>query len=148
MPYLVDGNNLIGEAAAGSSSAREDLVRDLAARLRGGKARIVVVFDGGPPSGGRGSSSLGSLSVRYAGSRSADDAIVDHLRGTAAAKDWHVVTNDRGLAARVRELGAHVVSTADFRHRLAAPEGGSRPEGSGSVEEWMDFFSDPRNRNV
>jgi hypothetical protein len=73
VPYLVDGNNVIGAERGGPASddGRAALVREIADRLRSTRARVVLFFDGSGDS-----LSLGSLSVRYAGATTADEAIV------------------------------------------------------------------------
>jgi predicted RNA-binding protein with PIN domain len=149
MPYVVDGNNLIGRLAGRACPAEEDrrrLVGELAGRLRRSKARVTLVFDGGSSSGSA-RESLGALEVRYGGARSADSVIVEIVEGARSPKDWHVVTDDRALASRVREAGARSMPALEFWDRFAASADGGRESGSaGREEDWIGFFSDERNR--
>ena len=146
MPYLLDGNNLVGSARRTSQPSEEDraaLIREIAGRLRRTKARAVLFFDG---SGG-GASSLGSLSVRYSGTSSADDAIVGAIESSRTPHEHVVVTGDRGLACRARDAGAGVLAPDVFWQSFGA----SRPPGEKKdtavdVEEWMNYFADPKNR--
>ncbi|HWC65793.1 MAG TPA: NYN domain-containing protein, partial [Thermoanaerobaculia bacterium] len=120
MPFLVDGNNLVGRVLgrpAGSEEERREVRQRIAARVRSGRSTVVLFFDGEPPAGPR-EGWLGGLTVRYAGSRSADDAIVEAVSRSKAPRDCHVVTDDRALAERARARGARAVSTADFWARL------------------------------
>ncbi len=147
MPFLIDGNNLIGrpsEASPDAEAERRDLQGRIAARVRSGGSKAVLFFDGEPSAGAR-EGWLGGLTVRYAGKRSADDAIVEAVERAKARRDCHVVTDDRRLAERVRALGARSLSTADFLARLAdepTPETGRAVD----VGDWEAFFADERNR--
>lgn len=148
MPYLLDGNNLIGavrRTARPGPDDRRDLVGEIAERLRRTRARATIFFDG--PRGDR-TTSLGPLSVRVADGESADDAIVRAVAGSKVPAESIVVTADRGLATRVRDAGGRVVSPAEFFARFgesgetAAP----RREPNVDVEEWSRYFADERNR--
>ena len=148
MPYLVDGNNLIGFLAGKgrpSSEEKHALLRRIAARLRTVRSRVLVVFDGPAPSG-RPAVSLGPLAIRYSGVRSADDVIVALVVDACAPRDQHVVTDDRELRVRVREAGAQTVSSADFWSRFEGSDGPADGAGPVDVREWMEFFSDDQNR--
>ena len=150
MPYLLDGNNLIGlvrRVARPTEEDRQALVAELADRLRSTRARAILFFDG--PSGVRGSS-LGSLSVRRPTGGSADDAIVAEVASLRSPGEAIVVTSDRGLARRVRDAGGKVCTPEDFFARFGrgAPAGGraAAPEAV-DVEAWLEYFGDERNRD-
>ncbi len=148
MPYLLDGNNLIGRVRRTSRPTDEDrgaLVTEIAARLRRTRARATIFFDG--PRGDR-TTSLGALSVRVADGESADDAIVRAIAGSRAPGETIVVTADRGLAARVRDAGGKVVPPDAFFARFGGGGGdaASKPESGVDVEDWSRYFADERNR--
>jgi predicted RNA-binding protein with PIN domain len=149
MPFLVDGNNLIGRIAGrppGSDEERREVQRTIAARLRSGRSSVVLFFDG-EPSAGRREGWLGGLTVRYSGNRSADDAIIEAVERAKARRDCHVVTDDRALAERARSRGARALSTADFWGRMESPAGEApRDARAVDVDEWESFFADDRNR--
>jgi len=150
MPYLLDGNNLIGlvrKTARPTDEDREALIAELAGRLRASRARAILFFDG--PGGGRGGS-LGSLSIRAAApGSSADEAIVETVAGARTPGECIVVTGDRGLAGRVRDAGGKVSSPKDFFGRFgrgAAAREGDGGAGKVDVEDWIRWFGDEGNR--
>ena len=150
MPYLLDGNNLIGSvrrAARPSDADRAALVGEIAQRLRQTRARATIFFDG--PAGER-PTSLGSLSVRVADGKSADDAIVREVEKAAAPGEMVVVTADRGLGGRVRDAGGKVLAPGAFFERFGQGERTGpekrEPAGKVDVDEWMRYFGDERNR--
>jgi predicted RNA-binding protein with PIN domain len=145
LPYLLDGNNLIGRERGGPASRedRDALVREVSDRLRATQARVVVFFDGaGDPV------SLGNLSVRFAATGTADDAILREIARSARPQEITVVTEDRNLARRARDAGARTSEPRDFWKRFGAgtrtspAPGGERVD----VDDWMQWFSDERNR--
>ena len=146
VPYLVDGNNLIGVEHGGRASLenQEALRREISDRLRSTHARVVLFFDGA------GSSvSFGSLSVRFAGAATADDAILRELGRSAKPQEMIVVTADRELARRTRDAGGRVTSPPEFWKRFGTPAGPSpRPAGEPrvDVDDWLEWFSDDQNR--
>ena len=149
MPYLLDGNNLIGSVLGRSRPTREDrqaLVAEIAERLRRSRATARLYFDG--PSGDR-PTSLGSLSVRAAEAGGADDAIVRDVARAADPSSMIVVTADRELQRRVREAGGKTCAPSEFFDRFGRRQAREAPRASGSrvdVEEWTRFFEDDRNR--
>jgi hypothetical protein len=151
VPYLLDGNNLIGlvrRTGRPSEEDRQALVAELAERLRATRARAVLFFDG--PAGERGSS-LGSLSVRAGSGGSADEAIVAEVRKATTPSECIVVTADRGLAGRVRDLGAKVCAPLDVFARFGSGAGrGGHERGTErvDVEDWLRWFGDEENRGT
>jgi predicted RNA-binding protein with PIN domain len=113
MAYIIDGHNLIGVLPDISLSQPDDEAR-LVDRLLSYRAAvgrdIVVFFDGsryGAPTGvARGAAhSSSGIQIRYAAAgQSADDAIVDFLRGCRNPGQYAIVTNDHELMNRVRNL--------------------------------------------
>lgn len=146
MPYLLDGNNLIG-AERGGRASREDraaLVREISDRLRSTRARVLLFFDGaGHPL------SLGSLSVRFAGATTADDAILREVGRSSRPQEMTVVTADRELARRSRDAGGRVTPPSEFWKRFGAQTRPSPSPGGETlvnVDDWLEWFSDGRNR--
>jgi hypothetical protein len=148
MPYLLDGNNLVGRECRTSRPSAEDraaLVSEIAGRLRRTKATATIFFDG---PAGPGTGTLGSLRVRGAAPHSADDAIVREIARSRAPAEIIVVTADRELARRSREAGARVCPPAEFFARFGRGSGSpaSDKPGAVDVEDWMRYFEDERNR--
>jgi predicted RNA-binding protein with PIN domain len=145
VPYLLDGDNLVGTARrrSGGSEDRDALISEIAERLRRTRASVVLFFDGA----GR-SLSLGHLSVRFAGASSADDAIVREISRSSKPRETTVVTADRELARRARDAGATAMSPADFWRRFGDVDPGSprRNETPVDVDEWMKWFTEEGNK--
>ena len=149
MPYLLDGNNLIGSVLGHSRPSDEDrqaLVAEIADRLRRSRATARLYFDG--PAGNR-PASLGSLSVRPASAGGADDTIVRDVENAADPASMIVVTADRELQRRVREAGGKTCPPNEFFARFGRRDGPASLHTSEEridVEEWARFFEDDRNR--
>lgn len=108
------------------------------------RVKVMVVFDGAPPSGTGEVERLGRVEVRYA--PQADTAILDLL--AAGGAGWRLATDDRELARRARDRGAEVVSGVSFWARVETPAAGSAATEE-PVPMWrreLAFFEDSRNR--
>lgn len=147
MPYFLDGNNLIGITRRTRRPGEDDrsaLLTEVMDRLRANRSEVRIFFDGPQAR----PISLGRLRVICDGG-SADEAI---LRALSASKDPGqiiVVTADRGLASRTRDAGARAISPSDFWGRFGGPEAPparAAAESPVNVEEWLDYFADPKNR--
>jgi hypothetical protein len=151
MPYLVDGNNLLGRVLGRAPRGEEErsaLIRELAGRLRGTRAGITLIFDGAAPQGAA-FKLLGPLTVRFAGPRPADDVIVATVERAKAPRDWIAVTDDRGLGERVRSAGGRLTSVSEFWTRFGGPApAGEEKKPDASLEEWLQYFSDEKNRKI
>jgi YacP-like NYN domain-containing protein len=150
MPYLIDASNL-GGALGGQRGARdpEAVIRFLLGWARG-RGRVVVVFDGSGDA--RVAERYGALEVAWGGARSADDAIEALVR--KQPRSWTVVTDDRELDRRCRELGARVQRADALIARVQRPHTGApaavaaardagKPSPSAEdVRHWREVFSD------
>ena len=154
MALLIDGHNLIGYLPDMSLEDPDD-EQQLVMRLRRYRARsrqlITVVFDHSAPPGATSSLSGGGVKVVFArAGHSADALILEQLQDASDPRLWTVVTGDRELAARVRALGAQVLSPAEFAPRLKTParmqrqdrdgEAAEKPARVDDVEEWLALF--------
>ena len=143
MPVLIDGNNLMHTLPSPKRS--REAVRQMALDLvRHERTRITLVFDGPPPAGAPKEERLGTLTVIYSGAASADDTIIRRLPRGTAARNWTVITDDRGLTNRARSAGARTSSLAAWRGKLLAVAGRNdkpdRPLSSDEIKEWENFF--------
>ena len=123
--WLVDGMNLVGSRADrwwnDPDRAVRRLVEELDRYAAATGADVTVVFDRGPRDVAPGTH--GAVVVAFAsrpGRNAADDEIVRILARDEAPHTFRVVTSDRRLAERARQLGARVSSSAGFRRRMGA----------------------------
>jgi len=147
MPILVDGNNLLHRLPRHERS-REDVRRLVLDQVRHENMTVTVVFDGPAPDGSPMRENLGRVTVVYSGSNSADDVIIDLLPTAGPARNWVVVTDDRGLATRTRGRGAEVRSLAQWRARPTRPSRRAVFESklpSREVAEWESMFAEGRD---
>lgn len=140
MPWLVDGSNVLGAIGADRTAAepKRELARLVAAFARVRRTKLTCYFDGPePPNFAR---HLGNATIVFSGTRAADDLIIERVRGGASGV---VVTNDRELASRVAGRRVKVVDTAQFVRELQELE---RDPSVTPAEDWIAYFSDPKNR--
>jgi predicted RNA-binding protein with PIN domain len=121
--WLVDGMNLIGSRPDRWWNDPDRAVRRLIGELDRFAAAtgddLTVVFDRRPPDvdpGRHGAATVAFASRR--GRNAADDEIVGLVGGDPVPASLTVVTSDRRLAERARELGAGVVPASRFRRRV------------------------------
>jgi predicted RNA-binding protein with PIN domain len=121
--WLIDGMNLIGSRPDRWWNDPDRAVRRLIGELdryavATGEA-VTVVFDRQPP--GVPPGAHGAVVVAFASRRgrdAADHEIVRMLAEDQVPASLRVVTSDRRLVERARELGAAVTSSGSFRRRL------------------------------
>ena len=129
---IVDGNNLLHRTTGGPGSAA---ARVLIPRLRAVMpvgVRVSIILDGMPDPGAPLHEHIGSLAISHAGRRSADDAIVEAVeqRMYDERPGTIVVTDDRGLADRIKRLGALHRRIDWLQDALDLSRRGSRVPGS------------------
>jgi predicted RNA-binding protein with PIN domain len=113
--WIVDGMNVIGSKPDGWWRDRQGAMRKLAGQLGdwAGGREVTVVFDGRPFE-----LDVDGVRVEFAtrrGPNAADDDIVRLVESDQDPGGLWIVTSDRDLARRVRELGAEVVGAGTFR---------------------------------
>ncbi|MBA3241481.1 MAG: NYN domain-containing protein [Acidobacteria bacterium] len=154
MSYLVDGNNVMGQRVGwhrDKAGARRRLLTELALLARAAGVTIEVVFDGAPEEHFPDGSKFMGVGVFYAERGSnADERIKSLVEASRERRTLKVVTSDRELAAYVRQCGAQVVRSGEFRRRLddeASVSDGAKavPDARGGVAasdlgEWMSYF--------
>ena len=125
--WIVDAMNVIGSRPTGWWRDRPAAVRrlvDETGRFAAATGdRVTVVVDG-PPAPDLLEGDHQGVRVVYAtrrGRDAADDRIVELV--AAGPAGMRVVTSDRALQARVRELGAEAVGAGEWRRRLEGAAG-------------------------
>lgn len=121
---IVDAMNVIGSRPDGWWRDRKGASRRFITRVQALAANtddeITVVLDGRPldelPEGEH--EGVRVLYARRGGPNAADDRIVEVVEGMDVTTDLTVVTSDRDLSDRVRDLGATVVGAGSFLARL------------------------------
>jgi predicted RNA-binding protein with PIN domain len=123
MRWLVDGMNVIGSRPDGwwrdRRGAWRRLARQLAERSRETGDEFRLVIDGRRPRDWD-----DAVETTFARGRrgAADDAIVALVEADPDPESICVVTSDRELAERVRELGAEVAPASGFRASLESDD--------------------------
>ena len=154
MPYLIDGNNLLGSwgGAAGAGDGRFEVVRRVAAFCRARGARAVLVFDGAPFRPELGGQELGRVSLRFAPQgRDADSVIREIVDAASRPGEILVVTSDKALYSYARTRGAAVLRAHEWNAlaRGGTPRVSKRPRAADSekperetdVLGWLARFS-------
>ena len=150
MPYIVDGNNVMGQTVGwhrDKSASRRALLMRVANFARARNARVTVVFDGAPDRGAPEGSAVQGVKVLYARPGSDADTRIEEIVDTSPnPRGLTVVTSDRHLAFLVRSRGAKVIRSGDFRIQLESitdrakkTDGPERIE-SGDVNAWLRYF--------
>jgi predicted RNA-binding protein with PIN domain len=124
--WIVDAMNVIGsrpdgwwkDRAAATAALVEKLERWAAAQ----GANVTVVLER-PPRAPIAASVIRIAHAPKPRANSADDEIVRLVHADASPQEVLVVTSDRGLAERVRSLGAGVFPAESFRNMID-PRGG------------------------
>lgn len=150
MPYLIDGNNLLGSwgGPRGEDDRRGEVVRRLAAFCRARNVRATVVFDGHPLRPDMAAQELGPLTLRVPPPGGDADTVIRELVERAARPaELIVVTSDKALFSYVKTLGASVLRAHEWNalERQLAPgraarEGSEKPEREDDVEGWLRRF--------
>jgi predicted RNA-binding protein with PIN domain len=124
---VVDGMNVIGTRPDGWWRDRAGAARRLLGWLQTLHAAsgepVTLVLDGHPmrdvPEGTH--RGVGVVYARRGGRDAGDDRLVEVLGALDDRAGVSVVTSDRGLGARARELGATVIGAGTFLDRLGDP---------------------------
>ncbi len=119
--WIVDAMNVIGSRPDGwwkdRSGATAALVEKLDSWAATEGTNVTVVLER-PPRVPIHSSVIEIAHAPRAGANSADDEIVRLVQADARPQEIRVVTSDRALADRVRNLGAGVFAAESFRNLI------------------------------
>ncbi len=150
MPYLIDGNNLLGSwgGPTKGDDRRGDVVRRVAAFCRGRGARATLVFDGHPLRADMATQDLGQVSIRVPPPGSDADTVIRELIDRAPRPaDLIVVTSDKALYSYARTMGAAVLRAHEWNalerridQARESTSGAEKPEREDDVEGWLRKF--------
>ncbi len=152
MPYLIDGNNLLGSwgGPAVAGDGRHEVVRRVSAFCRAKGARAIIVFDGAPFRPEAAEQQLGAVTIRFPGQgRDADSLIRKIVDAAARPAELVVVSSDKPVYSYARTRGARVLRAHEWNalSREAKPRGrkgaakSEKPERETDVEGWLKRFS-------
>jgi predicted RNA-binding protein with PIN domain len=155
MPYIIDGNNLIGaspDIALDDPEARSKLVAMVRKFHERRGTSVVIVFDGEPWTGLARDLTADKLRILFPRpGQSADDVIKNLLEGYRQPNDVVMVSSDRELKRHARDHGAKAVNSIEFYFELRKScHLQNRKEESlkrvnthvsaSEVEQWMKIF--------
>jgi len=150
MPYLVDGNNLLGVMTGrrpdgdGGRKALIQLLNDYA-RKKGSK--IAIVFDGPPVAGYNKTMHYGPVTATFAGPESdADSVIKRRVKQSRHPKELIVISSDSAVYQFARTHGAQARKSQTLYQDMISLQAGNDQQQvernlSGSeIDEWLDYF--------
>jgi predicted RNA-binding protein with PIN domain len=152
MPYLIDGNNLLGswKRRADRGDPRGEVVRRVAAFCRRRGARALIVFDGQPLRDEWSQQDLGPVSIRTPPRGQDADTLIRQIVGQAGRPaEWIVVTSDKPLYSFARTAGASILRAHEWNalerrapHGDAAggPAANEKPEREDDIDGWLKRF--------
>jgi predicted RNA-binding protein with PIN domain len=130
MPYIIDGNNVMGQTPGwhrDKRRARSNLLDQLAGFARNKRVRVTAVFDGAPDDQLPEGVAYHGVKVLYAERGSDADRRIQRLVESAPdPRGIIVVTSDRNLGFLVHSAGAKVVRSGEFRQKFLDGDGGYR----------------------
>jgi predicted RNA-binding protein with PIN domain len=156
VPYLIDGNNLLGSwgGPAVAGDGRHEVVRRVADFCRVKGASAIVVFDGAPFRAEIVDQQLGSVTIRFPpAGLDADTLIRQIVDGADRPGDFVVVSSDKPVYSYARTRGARAITAREWNElgrqgsrppgkSTARPEPrGEKPERESDVEGWLKRFS-------
>ena len=123
MPYLIDGNNFIGQFSPyplRDPKSRYWLIGLLIIYKQIKKKKILLVFDGPPdPSVDNESFRKRYFKVYFPElGQNADAIIKDVVSKQQDLKKFYLVSSDRELKSFARKQGAHIINGKDFNREL------------------------------
>ena len=157
MPYIIDGNNLIGSSpdiSLEDSNSRKEIVAIVKKFQKKKNSKIIVVFDGEPDTFSSEENPTEKIVIKYPPiGDSADDEIKRILDGYTYFRDVVLVTSDRELKDIAKKKGAKVINSIEFYYELKRVY---RATGKiemkqkridtelsdGEVDQWMKIFDE------
>jgi len=153
VPYLIDGNNLLGSwgGPALPGDGRLEVVRRVAAFCRAKGARATIVFDGAPFRPELADQTLGAVTLRFPGQgRDADSLIREIVDAAERPGELIVVSSDKPVYSYAKTRGARALSAREWNelgraarspHKAHRDQPREKPERETDVEGWLKRFS-------
>jgi len=153
VPYLIDGNNLLGSwgGPAVAGDGRVEVLRRVAAFCRARGARATLVFDGAPFRPELGGQELGGVSLRFPPrGKDADSVIRELLDRARRPGELTVVSSDKAVYSYARTRGARALRSQEWTALMGRPRGvprrrtverGEKPARETDIEGWLERFS-------
>lgn len=157
MPYIIDGDNLIGSSpdiVLEDPEARSKLIYIVQKFQENKNSNVTLVFDGEPENGVQREDINTKFCVRYPQyGNSADDEIKNILEGFHYFKDVTLVSSDRELKAFAKKKGAKTINSIEFYFELKrfsrasgkVEESKKRIDAElsdGEIDQWMKIFEE------
>ena len=153
MPYIIDGHNLIPKIPGLSLDALDDemqLVEMLQEYCRRQRKQVEVFFDNAPPGGVR-ARNFGRVTARFVRQGTTADAAIRSRLGRLgrSARNWTVVSSDRGVQSAARAAQARCLASEDFAGMLLDALGETQADpGAGEdamlapeeLDDWLQLF--------
>jgi predicted RNA-binding protein with PIN domain len=151
VPYLIDGNNILGtwRGASGSEDRRPEVLRRVSEFCRTQGARAVLAFDGEPFRNGMPRQDLGLVSVRFPESGEDADTLIRRIVAAEAhPEEILVVTSDKALYSWCKTRGARALRAHEWNALAGRPprsrSPAEKPDRETDVEGWLRAFgADP-----
>lgn len=153
MPYLIDGNNLLGSwgGPAVPGDGRVEVLRRVADFCRTRGARVTLVFDGAPFRPELGGQQLGRVTVRFPPRGADADSVIRELLDRAPRPaEITLVSSDKALYSYARTRGAAALRAQEWNALVRGPGGlprrrkverSEKPERETDIEGWLERFS-------
>lgn len=149
MPYLIDGNNLLGSwrRCGAEEDRRWEVVVRVAGVCRKRGLKATLVFDGAPFRSG--AQVLGGLRLLFPRiGQDADTVIRALVDDSPSPASWTVVTSDKALYSYVRTRGAKVMrahewNALDRRPSRSSSGAEEKPDREADVAAWLRRFGQP-----
>jgi predicted RNA-binding protein with PIN domain len=150
MPYLVDGNNLLGSwgGPRGPDDRRGEVVRRVAAFCRARNVKATIVFDGHPLRPEMAAQELGLVSLRVPPQgQDADTVIRELVERAPRPGELIVVSSDKALYSYCKTMGAAILRAHEWnalerRIVKSASEAGEKPEVEKDIAGWLAKFGE------
>lgn len=156
MPYIIDGNNLIGSSpdlSLHDLEARKKILFIIRKFQENKKNNVIVVFDGKPDDVLHKKLVTNKFTIQYPqyGS-SADEEIKKILNNYINFKDVILVSSDRELKSYAKKKGARTINSIEFYfelkriYRISGKREAKQKRinttlSKGEVDNWMKIFN-------